>query len=314
VVAEPSEQHDLLDLRDVVRRACARTGALRLTGLRGAARAAVGARLVEAHGDRPAIFLAATAKEADALLEDLRTALGEARPEEGGRVRAFPRHDTPAYDRFSPQPFVIAQRMDVLYRLLASERVAPDPSMAESSAGREPAPVVVSTWSALAERVPSRELVRARSVHLEVGQWLDRDALVETLLAAGYARMPLVEEPGELAVRGHILDLFPPQRALPLRVELLGDEVESIREFDAASQRTQGRLDYAVAPPAREILIDRSLLIERSDGIRELAAAQQVEPRVVDQLMDALLRGHLRRGCSPPTRPSSTSFPRTRWW
>jgi transcription-repair coupling factor (superfamily II helicase) len=295
-VAEASEQHDLLDLRDVARRVCARTGPLRLTGLRGAARAAVGARLVEAHGDRPILFLAATAKEADALLEDLRTALGELRPEEGGRVRAFPRHDTPAYDRFSPQPFVIAQRMDVLYRLLASVRAAPDPNMGESSAGREPAPVVVSTWSALAGPVPSRELVRARSVHLEVGQWIDRDALVETLLAAGYARMPLVEEPGELAVRGHILDIFPPQRALPLRVELLGDEVESIREFDAASQRSQGSLDYAVAPPARELLLDRSILIERSDGLRELAAAQGVGPRVVDQLMDALLRGHLPPG------------------
>ncbi|MEN8181768.1 MAG: CarD family transcriptional regulator, partial [Myxococcota bacterium] len=295
-MAEAGESHELLDLRDVARRVCERAGPLRLSGLRGAARAAVGARLVEAHGDRPVLFLAPSAKEGDALLEDLRTALGEVPPEEGGRVRAFPRHDTPPYDRFSPQPFVIAQRMDVLYRWLANQRAEPDPHMAESPAGREPAPVVVSTWSALAGRVPSRELVRARSVHLEVGQWIDRDALVETLLAAGYARMPIVEDRGELSVRGHILDLFPPQRALPLRIELLGDEVESIREFDPASQRSQGRLDYGVAPPARELLLDRGLLIERSDSIHQLAEAGKVEPRAVDQLMDSLLRGHLPPG------------------
>jgi len=201
--------------------------------------------------------------------EILRAALGE--PEEGGRVREFPRHDTQPYERFSPQPFLVAQRMDVLYRWLAS----PKPGNG-AAAMREPAPVVVAPWTALALRVPPRETVRARSVHLEVGQTLDRDALVEVLVAAGYQRMPLVEEPGELAVRGHILDLFPPQRERPLRVELLGDEVESIREFDPASQRSQQTLLYAVAPPPRELLLSRSYVIERSEALRELAASQKV--------------------------------------
>ena len=151
---------------------------------------------------------------------------------------------------------------------------------------------MVATWTALASRVPTREAVRARSIHLEVGQTIDRDALVQTLVAAGYSRMALVEEPGELAVRGGILDLFPPQRENPLRVELLGDEVESIREFDAASQRSQVSLAYAVAPPPRELLLDRSLIIERSADLRELAASQNVEPRSVDALVDSLLRGN----------------------
>ena len=283
------ESRPLRDLDDVVDRVMARAGSVRLTGLRGAARAVVAAHLVRAHGDRPVLVLVPTAKGADAFVDDLRTALGE--PESGGRVRAFPRHDTQPYDRFSPQPFVVAQRMDVLYRWLASAR-AP----ADALAPPDPAPVVVATWTALAARVPSREAVRARSVHLEVGQTVDRDALIETLVAAGYARMPLVEERGELAVRGGILDLFPPQRAHPLRVELLGDEVESIREFDAASQRSQSALGYAVAPPPRELLIDRSLVIERSEAIRELAASQNVEARAVDLMVDSLLRGNTPPG------------------
>ena len=291
----------LFGLADIADRAMQRTRSLRISGLRGAGRATVAAHLIRAQGDRPALVLVPTAKAADAFLEDLRAALGE--PEDG-RVRAFPRHDSQPYERFSPQAFVVASRMDVLYRWLASTR------REGAVASPDPAPVVVAPWTALALRVPSRESVRARSVHLEVGQTLDRDALVQRLVAAGYARMPLVEERGELAVRGGILDLFPPQRARPIRVELLGDEVESIREFDAASQRSQEKLGYAVAPPPRELLLDRSLVVERSEALRELAASQDVSPRSVDELVDSLLRGHIPPGAealAPLLQPSLES-------
>jgi transcription-repair coupling factor (superfamily II helicase) len=282
------------DLERVLGDVRARAGAVCFTGLRGAARAVVGARLVQAHGDRPVLFLVASSKAGDALVDDLRAALGE--PEAGGRVRAFPRHDTPPYDRFSPQPFLVAQRMDVLYRWLASAAPAAALPGEVSVRAAEPAPVVVAPWTALAPRVPSRDVVRSRTVHLELGQVVDRDALVATLIAAGYARMPLVEERGELAVRGHILDVFPPQRARPLRIELSGDVVESIREFDAASQRSQGALAHAVAAPPRELLFDRARVVEAGDAIRELAARQRVPAARVDDLIDALLRGHVPPG------------------
>ena len=286
------------DLERVLDRVRGREGPVCLTGLRGAARAAVGARLVEAHGERPVLFLTATSKGGDALLDDLRACLGEGSNGAPGRLRAFPRHDTPAFDRFSPQPFVVAQRMDVLYRWLASAPPAPGPRRTgeRRAPAAEPAPVVVAPWTALVPRVPAREVVRGRSLHLEVGQSVDRDALVATLVAAGYARMPLVEERGELSVRGGILDFFPPQRARPVRVELLGDEVESIREFDAASQRSQGRLAHVVAAPPRELLFDRALVVERSDALRALADEQRIPPARVDELVDALLRGHVPPG------------------
>src|SRR3990170_4303130 len=203
------ERGRLETLDDVVARV------VRLTGLRGAARAVAAAQLVRAHAERPVLVLVPTAKASDGFVADLRAALGEG--DADGRVRVFPRHDTQPYERFSPQPFLVAQRMDVLYRWLATPPPgAPVP---------EPAPVVVAPWTALALRVPSRDDGRARPVHLEVGQTIDRDALVEILLAAGYTRMPLVEERGELAVRRGILDPFPPQRPRPVRIELLGDEV-----------------------------------------------------------------------------------------
>ena len=300
-MAAPDELRESLhDLEGVIARVVQRAGPVRLMGLRGAARAVVTASLVREHGDRPALVLVPTAKAADSFLDDLRAALGE--PGEGGRVRGFPRHDTHPYERFSPQPFLVAQRMDVLYRWLASAR--------QGAPAAEPAPVVVTSWSALAVRVPSREALRARTVHLEVGQTIDRDALVQTLASAGYARMPIVEERGELAVRGGILDLFPPQRARPVRVELLGNEVESIREFDAASQRSQQVLPAVVAPPPREILLDRSRVIERTPLLRELAAAQRIPARAVDELVDALLRGHVPPGAealAPLLQPSLES-------
>jgi len=309
----------------------ARTGPVSLSGLRGAAHAALGAHLVEAHGERPVLFVTRSSKAADALVEDLRATLGEAgggtagataaRPRRGSaapgpagtapaRVRPFPRHDTPPYDRFSPQPFVVAQRMDVLYRWLASAPHDAGPGLPgeRRAPPTEPAPVVVAPWTALALRVPSRELVRARTVHLEVGQSVDRDALIATLVSAGYTRMPLCEEPGELAVRGGILDVFPPQRPRPVRIELLGDEVESLREFDPASQRSQAALGHAVAAPPRELLFDRSGVVERSEGLRARARQQGVPERAVDELTDALLRGHVPPGgeCLAPLLLPST--------
>jgi len=274
------QKKQIRGLAELAEQVAGRSGPVRIAGLRGAAKALASAQLVRAAGELPVLFLTATAKQTDSFLEDLRAALGEPPPEEGGRVRPFPHHDTTPYDRFSPQAFVIAQRMDVLYRWAASE----------------PGAVAVAPWAALALRVPSREIVRRRTVRLEVGQELDRDELVETLIRAGYARQPLVEERGELAVRGGIVDLFPPQRSHPVRIELIGDEVESIRDFDPASQRSQGQLTRAVAPPPRELLFDRELVVERSGRIRALAESQEIPARTVDALIDSLLRGHLPPG------------------
>jgi transcription-repair coupling factor (superfamily II helicase) len=273
-------------LSEIAARLRGRAAPARLVGLRGAARAIAIARLLEAHADVPALVIAIGAKATDALLEDLRLALGEPRPEQGGRVRAFPAHDTTPYDRFSPQPFVIAQRMDVLHRLAAFGQGA--------HAG--PPPVVVAPWTALAPRVPAREAVLRASLAVVRGKPLDRDAFVAALVAAGYSRQSVVEERGEVAVRGGVVDFFPPHLARPVRIELFGDEVESLREFDPASQRSQAEVERVVAPPPREILITRELAIERGDAIRAAALAQGVPAREADLLIDSLLRGSLPAG------------------
>ena len=287
-------------LRDLARNVESRTAPVRLTGLRGAARAVVAAELVRAHADRPVLVLGTSAKQCDQLLADLRSTLGER--EDAARLHVLPRHDTLPYDRFSPQPFVVAQRMDVLYRWLVNGEPGP---LAE-----EPPPVVVSDWTALALRVPARDALRAHTREIAVGDEIDRDAFVAALVDAGYVRMPIVEEPGEIAVRGGIVDLYPPHSRHPLRIEFFGDEVDGIREFDAASQRSQSKLAHAVAPPPRELLVDRDTVVERGDAVRALAKELGTPDGDVAELIDGLLRGDLPPGIealAPILQPSLES-------
>ncbi len=271
--------HSLDEIKRAVRK---RKQPVRIAGMRGAARALVVAELVRVQSSRPVVLLTANSRAADAIAEDLRQALGE--PEDETRVIAFPRHDTLPYERFSPQPFVVAQRMAVLFRMLEASDVA-----------RE-APIVVGPMSALLARVPSRERVRRHTLLLEVGQTIPRDSLIEQLAAAGYLRVAMVEDPGEFAVRGGIVDLFPPHCSLPCRVEFFDDEIESLREFDPASQRSQQKCEHIAAPPPQELAIDREQIVARADAARELALEQESDENEVEEMLDALLRGSLPPG------------------
>ena len=275
-----------------------RGGPVRLLGLRGDSQAVTIGRLLAAHPDLPALVVTATAKDADRVADALCAVLGEPEAEAGGRVRPFPHPDTPPYDRFSPQPFVVAQRMDVLHRLATWPSAATAP------------PVAVAPWTALAWRTPAPAAVRAASLRIARGEEIDRDDLVATLVAAGYTRQPVVEERGEVAVRGGIVDVFPPHRARPVRIELYGDEVESLREFDPASQRSQARIETFVAPPPRELLADRDLVVSRTDAIRALGAELALPGRVVDPFVDSLLRGSFPPGAeaiAPLLQPALAS-------
>ena len=81
----------------------------------------------------------------------------------------------------------------------------------------------------------------------------------------------------EFAVRGGIVDVFPPHTALPCRVEFFDDEIESLREFDPASQRSQRKCEHIAVPPPQELLIDRELIVDRADAVRELAIEQEAD-------------------------------------
>ncbi|MCM3926570.1 transcription-repair coupling factor, partial [Frankia sp. AiPs1] len=176
--------------------------------------------LAAAHGaGRPVLAVVATGREA----EDLAAALaGLLDPEV---VAVFPSWETLPHERLSPRADTVGQRLAVLRRLAHP-----------ASTGRPPLRVVVApVRSVLQPQVAG--LGELAPVSLAAGDTADLDDVVTRLVDMAYHRVDLVERRGEIAVRGGILDVFPPTEEHPLRVEFFGDEVEDIRRFAVADQR-----------------------------------------------------------------------------
>ena len=155
------------------------------------------------------------------------------------RVVPFPAWDTVPYDRVSPNAEIVAKRITALARLALASRSEPV--------------IVLTTVNAILQRVPPRAFIRNAMKSIAPGQRMDMNRLVARLLLAGYTRTGTVMEPGELAVRGGILDLFPPGRQNPVRLDFFGDTLESIKAFDAETQRTAKTLRKLVLMPVSEV-------------------------------------------------------------
>jgi transcription-repair coupling factor (superfamily II helicase) len=218
------------------------------------------AALAGAHDDQaepgPGQFVlavTATAREA----EDLAAALGSLLGEDA--VGYFPAWETLPHERLSPRSDTSGQRLAVLRRL-----AHPDPSDPRAGPLRVVATPVRSLLqpmvSGLGELVP---------VTLQAGQEASLQDTVTHLVEIGYARVEMVERRGEIAVRGGLLDVFPPTDEHPLRIEFWGDEVEEIRYFKAADQRSLATAEEGLwAPPCRELLLTPAV----RDRARQLAS------------------------------------------
>ncbi|GAB4170373.1 MAG: transcription-repair coupling factor [Wenzhouxiangellaceae bacterium] len=157
----------------------------------------------------------------------------------GTDVALFPDPEVLPYDLYSPHPDLISRRI----RLLAT--------LPERAGG-----VVVAPLSAVMQRLPPRQYLTGRSLDLVTGARLDPGAFRQRLLDAGYTPTDQVYQPGQFALRGAVFDLWPMGAADPLRIELFDDEIESIRSFDAESQRSTGRLQRFTMLPGREFPFD----------------------------------------------------------
>lgn len=198
---------------------------------------------------RTVLAVTATGREA----EDLAAALRSLLPGEG--VVEYPSWETLPHERLSPRSDTVGRRLAVLRRLA-------HPSADDPAAG--PVSVVVApVRSVLQPQV--KGLGDLEPVALRTGQQADLEEIVAGLAAAAYSRVELVEKRGEFAVRGGILDVFPPTEEHPLRVEFWGDDVEEIRYFKVADQRSLEVAEHGLwAPPCRELLL--------TDEVRERAA------------------------------------------
>ncbi len=186
------------------------------------------------------LAVTATAREA----EDLTAALTSLLPAQA--VVCFPAWETLPHERLSPRSDTVGQRLAVLRRL-----AHPDPG--DPAAG--PLQVVVAPVRSLLQPIVAG-LGDIEPIRLRAGEEADLDDVLTRLVEAGYTRADLVENRGDIAVRGGILDVFPPIEEHPLRIEFFGDTVEEIRYFKVADQRS---LETAAgglwAPPCRELLL-----------------------------------------------------------
>src|SRR5262245_7555524 len=211
-------------------------GTWRVQGLKGGARALFLFRLL-AGAPRPALVIAPSGKEAERLASDLRFFFDEAddAPPFARRIHYLPSWEVTPFEDLSPTADVVAARIEGLYHLRQSTN-----------------PIVVTTPDSLAQRVAPRAIFAARYLYVVEGEDIDRDAVAEQLSSWGYRRVGLVEDRGDFAVRGGIIDVFPPAHPNPLRLQLLGDTIEAVHEFDPVSQRLGARQSELLILPMRE--------------------------------------------------------------
>jgi transcription-repair coupling factor (superfamily II helicase) len=200
---------------------------------------------------RPALLVAPDDRSARDLAADLRSYLAPR------RVRFYPSRGTGYASHVSPPPHLVGLRIDALDAL-----------------GSEADAIVVASATALAEAVPDASL-RPAGFALELEEEIDLDSVASDLVGAGYERVEQVEERGQFAVRGGILDVYPATEERAVRIELFGDEIESMRWFSTFTQRSLGEAERVELAPAAEMDAEHRELAELAAMAAEEEGAEQ---------------------------------------
>ena len=216
------------------------------------------ARAVAARANAPAISLCIICRDGQRMAA-LSRALSFFGPEL--QTLEFPAWDCLPYDRVSPNASVVAQRMTTLSRLARVK-------------GRDKPSVLLTTVNALSQRVPARNFTSTHALSVAPGNVLGMAGVVNWLELNGFMRASTVREPGDYAVRGGILDLFPPGLDMPVRFDFFGDSLETIKTFDPQTQRSEtplGQLD--LVPVAEFQLITETIRRFRTSYVAQFGAA-----------------------------------------
>ncbi|QRV01965.1 transcription-repair coupling factor [Arcanobacterium phocisimile] len=208
------------------------------------------------------VLVTATGREADELATLLHTFL----PEES--VAILPAWETLPHERLSPRADTVARRLSTFRRLAHPEEFPP----------------------LLAVIVPVRALLQPVAhglgelvpVRIKLGDIIDMEDLQEQLVNAAYSRVDMIENRGEFAIRGGIIDIFPPTEAHPLRIELFDDEVDDIRTFAVADQRSLNKRAHVYAPPCRELLLTDDVRSRASEAMTQLPGAVDMLEKIAN--------------------------------
>ncbi|MEE9442023.1 MAG: transcription-repair coupling factor [candidate division Zixibacteria bacterium] len=204
---------------------------INLTGLGGGGTAYLLAGLYEKISGN-ILYVTSTFDEAQNLNDDLINLIGE------DAVEFFPGRQIPPYEFRSPSGEITGRRLSALSALNNNHKS-----------------IIVATAPAIIEPTVAKETFEAESLHLRVGLELDPNELALRLITLGFNRVDTVEEVGDFAVRGGLIDFFSPSHELPIRAEFFGDEIESLRHFDVRDQRTIEKFDSIDLLPRREVPI-----------------------------------------------------------
>ncbi|MEJ6401999.1 transcription-repair coupling factor [Yoonia sp. 2307UL14-13] len=179
-------------------------------------------------------------------------------------VFTFPAWDCLPYDRVSPNADISAARMATLAALVH---------------GMPERFVLLTSLAAATQRVPARGILREAAFTAVVGNRIDEEALRTFLVRMGFTQSPTVMEPGDYAVRGGIIDIFPPGQSGPVRLDLFGDVLDGARRFDPATQRTTEKLRDIELAPVSEVILDESAITRFRQNYRiEFGAAGTDDP------------------------------------
>jgi transcription-repair coupling factor (superfamily II helicase) len=215
------------------------------------------ARAIAASKDAPTISLAVICRDGQRLAA-LSRALAFFGPDIA--VLEFPAWDCLPYDRVSPNTAVVAQRMTALSRLTRVK-------------GRDKPSVLLTTVNAALQRVPARDFVATHALSVAPGNVIGMQGVIEWLELNGFIRASTVREPGDYAVRGGILDLYPPGMDMPVRFDFFGDTLETIRAFDSETQRSEEQLrGLDLVPVAEFQLTTETIRCFRTGYVAEFGA------------------------------------------
>ena len=256
---------DRLQLDDPARRQAGGPALGRLIG----ASAALAAVEIARSLNQPILLLANDPRHADQLEAEIRWFAGLDLP-----VEHFVEWETLPYDSFSPHQDIVSQRLNVLATL-----------------GKQKNGVTIVSSPSLLQRLPPVDYVAARTLELRVGQTLDREEFINSLAACGYLRVPQVDEHGEFAVRGSLLDVFPMGSKRPLRIDFFADELETLRYFDAETQMSGDQVQSIRILPAREIPLDEDDIRYFRQRYRERFEGRPSASRVYREVSDGIAHG-----------------------
>ncbi len=211
----------------------------------------------------------------DKRMEAMRAALTFYAPDMP--VFVFPGWDCLPYDRVSPNADIAAARMATLAALVHQ--------MPKDF-------VLLTTLNAASQRIPAREVLREAAFSAQVDRRIDEKALRNFLVRMGFTQSPTVMEPGDYAIRGGIIDIFPPGQSGPVRLDLFGDVLDGARRFDPVSQRTIEKLDLVELAPVSEVILDEAAITRFRQNYRiEFGAAGTDDP-----LYEAVSAGRKHQG------------------